>query len=304
MALCTTAYVMQMAGVQATDAPTVARYDLLRRSVEKAVKTYTKWELEQNSVIEYYDGTGKLELTLRNPYVISIQNLWEDDQGNYGATSGSFASTSLLTSGTDYALVLENGISRNGMVRRIQNSFLWWPGLWAPGYQQASGGLAWQYGAYWNPGQGNIKVQYTYGFPSATPVSTLAWASGVLTVTTSVAHGFNVGMYAALYGCSPAEYNISNKVESVGTPTTLTMNMPYPPSVNSGTGGSVDGVPEDIKLAVVEAVAIIKNSTKYGYPVTSESMGDYNYSLSRDKEFTNARDILNAYRNTALGIIA
>lgn len=304
MALTTTQYVLQMAGINNPDANTIARYDLLRRSMEAAAKKYCKWGIEQSAVVEFYDGTGKLELVLTNPFVIGIQNLWEDDQANYGTTSGSFASTSLLVSGQDYALVYENGISRNGIVRRIQNQFLWWPGLWAPGYQQASGGLAYQYGAYWNPGQGNIKVQYTYGFPTVLPVTTLAWGSGFVTVTVNGNHGFNVGMSAELYGCSPAEYNISGRVTSVPSPTTLVMAMPGLPSNVNGTGGTIDGVPEDIKLAIVEGIAIIQNTTKLGFIVTSENLGDYSYSLSREPYFLGVRELLGQYRNTALGLIA
>src|SRR5271165_171049 len=94
MALMTTAQLLQMAGIFSPDANTSARYELLRRVMEAAAKKYCHWPIEQNQVIEYYDGTGKLELVLNNPYVVSVDNLWEDGGANYGTTSGSFASTS------------------------------------------------------------------------------------------------------------------------------------------------------------------------------------------------------------------
>lgn len=62
--------------------------------------------------------------------------------------------------------------------------------------------------------------------------------------------------------------------------------------------------PNDIRLAVETAVAVIQHTTRYGFPVGSEGLGDYNYSLAtsiaRDSAFGGVRDLLGIYRNVTL----
>lgn len=59
-------------------------------------------------------------------------------------------------------------------------------------------------------------------------------------------------------------------------------------------------IPDDIKLAITEAVSIIRNTTKFGFPVSSESLGDYSYSaaIGQMAEFGGVRRLLAPYRDT------
>lgn len=60
--------------------------------------------------------------------------------------------------------------------------------------------------------------------------------------------------------------------------------------------------PDDLKLAVISAVGIVRSTSKYGWPVTSESLGDYSYSLAiaREPEFGSVRQVLSTFRDTPL----
>lgn len=60
-------------------------------------------------------------------------------------------------------------------------------------------------------------------------------------------------------------------------------------------------MPADLKLAVSTAVSIIENTAKYGWPVQSENLPRYSYSLamSREPEFGSVRDLLRRYRDVA-----
>lgn len=61
-------------------------------------------------------------------------------------------------------------------------------------------------------------------------------------------------------------------------------------------------IPDDIKLAVETAAGMVVNSVRFGWPVQSENMGDYSYSLniSRDIDFGSVRSLLNPYRDTPI----
>lgn len=61
-------------------------------------------------------------------------------------------------------------------------------------------------------------------------------------------------------------------------------------------------IPDDIKLAVETAVGTIANSVKYGFPLSSESLGAHSYStaISREPEFGTVRQLLSRYRDVAI----
>jgi hypothetical protein len=283
-----------------------ARYDLLRRQVEAAIKSYVHWEIEQDTVTEFYDGTDYRDLYLRRPWVSFVANVWEDQQGYYGNGTSSPFSKPPLVSGNDYSLVQEDsGVGRTGLLRRLSNEFFWFPSQWI--FYRKSGGLAYAKGPFWPMGQGNVKVQYTYGFVPVTPLSSASWAGGVGTFNVNGAPVLAVGQRIAIYG-GPlgSPWNFTGRISSVtlAATTTFTMNMPVNPGVAAPGGLSMDGIPEDIKLACETAVSIVQNSVKYGWPVQSESLGDYNYSLaiSREVEFGSVRQLLGPWRDVQVGM--
>jgi hypothetical protein len=138
--------------------------DTLVPQVESAIKKYLGFNPERvvyaGTTAEYLSGTGHERLQLRKGLpVISIQNLYEDNGGYFGQLSGGFASSSLLTRGSDYILeytdVLDDGtnVSLSGHVLKIGAFTTVRPEQWLPTH----------YGK-WPMGQGNIKVEYTAGW--------------------------------------------------------------------------------------------------------------------------------------------
>jgi hypothetical protein len=59
-------------------------------------------------------------------------------------------------------------------------------------------------------------------------------------------------------------------------------------------------MPDDIKAALAATVGILRHSLKYGYPASSEHLGDYSYSSLTEKAFTDIRRTLSAYRDNQI----
>lgn len=136
----------------------------LVQSASSAIKDYCKRDLEQAPYTEFYNGTDRPELVLRQrPVLLTGLAVYYDAQGNYGQTSGAFASGTLLTLGTDYALELDAGgtESTRGILRKIGMGGAGWP-FWYPGF--AGGRLSASKLAGWPLGYGNLKVTYTAGY--------------------------------------------------------------------------------------------------------------------------------------------
>lgn len=279
--------------------------DLLRRYVEKAVKRYCKWPLianngmGQGNFIEFYDGKNYQDIVLRQPFVADVINVWMDMQGNYGTSTNAFASTTVLTQGTDYSLVLEQpGKCKSGLLRRLSNSAYWWPS--DAFYWNNPTGLSYQAPASWPIGWGNIKVAYDWGFNSVTSITSITWTGGVATVTMSQAcvmwptQEITITQDANWQG----DYLIASVASNF---LSFTMNTP---NYGTFTAGNVDFVPMDIKEAICTAIGIIRNKVRLGYQLTSETLGDYNYSLSvqREPEFGDVRQLLSSYRDLSAGI--
>lgn len=311
MALTSTTDVLTALGIFAPTANDTTRYDLLRRSAERAVISYCKWPIEGRvSEIRYYDGVGYKDIVLQ-PYTSKIQNVWLDPQGNYGSTTGAFASNTLLVSGLDYALVFEGAgagpagqVGRSGLLRKLLNNVYWFPSDLI--YYRGAGGLAYRWPSFWPAGYGNVKVQANWGFQSGVSVSSAAWSGGTATYTTGAPHGCWSGQEIVISGISPDGYN-GNQLQVVGVidDTNFTVSV----ATNPGTyvsGGSVDAIPQDVKLAVYTLVGVTRNTVKTGYPLQSEGLPDYNYSLmsSQKPEIGTVRQLLSAYRSTPAAGIA
>lgn len=110
---------------------------------------------------EYYSGNGTKYLRLNQVPVQSIANLWFDLGGYYGDASGAFASSTLLTEGTDFALVRDNNAARDcshsGLVVRIDGY------IWPRPAVRTQGLLALSR----DTGDGNLKVEYIAGYTRA-----------------------------------------------------------------------------------------------------------------------------------------
>jgi|LakMenE18May11ns_1017448.scaffolds.fasta_scaffold9959288_7 hypothetical protein len=125
-------------------------------SSEAVVQNWLGRKLEQNTTTEYLTGTGKRSLILRHRPVLSIVSVYEDFNGHFGTSPGSFSSSQLLASGRDYMLDLDtNGTSSSsGILYRINSNWLELGREFVPGKLTPETGSPY----------GNIKVTYTHGY--------------------------------------------------------------------------------------------------------------------------------------------
>ena len=65
-------------------------------------------------------------------------------------------------------------------------------------------------------------------------------------------------------------------------------------------GFASGSIPEGVRLAVAGAVALVRNFAQKGWPVSSETLGDYSYSaaVGEMREFADVRSYLKYYRDT------
>lgn len=157
MALTTLPSVKLYIGVDADDTTDDPQLEALRQAAERIVKQRCNRDLESANYIEYYSGTGKRELILRQRPVTAVASVYDDKAGYYSHGTGTFDSTALLTDGVDYVLDWDSptaSASKSGVLLRIN-------GVWGEmyrGYQP--GRLTPEAG----PVLGNVKVTYTAGY--------------------------------------------------------------------------------------------------------------------------------------------
>ncbi len=160
MALTSLATIKAFLNIPTTDTSKDAQLDALRAASEQAIKSYCGRDFEPTTYTQFYSGTGRRQIILRQIPVTSITSVFLDHNGNFGTTSGSFdSSTTLLTSGVDYALDLDGSwnslpVSFSGLLYRIGTT---WPETYR-GY--APGKIAFEVG----PAYGNIKVVFSAGY--------------------------------------------------------------------------------------------------------------------------------------------
>lgn len=133
--------------------------------------SFANWP-ESGSGTEFYDGPGTLDLLLRYTPVSAVASVYLDSGGYYGDGASAFAATTLLTVGTDYVLVRDDGSqSASGRLRRLG---VLGSSAWMHSASVTQGSLAGRTGPSWPRGQGNIKVTYTAGFTEIPRDLTLA----------------------------------------------------------------------------------------------------------------------------------
>jgi hypothetical protein len=161
MAIVTLAEVKTFLGI--SGAAEDSKLNLIIGYVDATIKQYCGQNFEQATYTEFYSGTGNKTVVLRKRPVQSITNVWFDTNGNYGQSAGAFGSTTLLTSGVDYSLELDDTlpnlqvVSKAGILVRIATI---WPEMNSHFFP---GRLTQEYG----PAFGNIKVTYVGGYPAA-----------------------------------------------------------------------------------------------------------------------------------------
>ena len=170
MALTTLLSVKSQAGIAASDTSRDMQFRSLIDGVTSLVKQQLNRDLESREYVEYYSGDGSPRLMLNQYPVTAVSLVCVDDAGYFGAASGAFPGSLNLVQGIDFALVSgANGLGSTGILRRIGTT-------WHRPPARARGVIA-------NlPGipNGNIKVQYTAGFPVIPAAITMAVNSLVL----------------------------------------------------------------------------------------------------------------------------
>jgi hypothetical protein len=285
--------------------------DRLRQTVESDAKSYIKWPLEANDGVgqgnwfDYYDGKGYPDIVTYMPYVANVSALYLDQLAYGGQNTTNyapFASTTLQTAGINYMVVnTRQGLAKGGQIRYLgaTNNVqgLWPSDMWLGG----RGGITYQPPPGWPVGYQNIKVVYDFGFQPSTAITGISWSTNVATMT-----------FASGVVCWPGEgFTILNDDNWAGEYRVLSVASPFTSvtfmSSNKGTyggAGSADFVPGNIKMAIAEAVSLMRNKIIRGVTVTSETLGDYNYGASwLDRPaFGDIKQIFSSYKDPSVGI--
>jgi hypothetical protein len=178
MAIISTATVKTLLGLSGTSED--SKLDLLCGYADRAIKEYLGIDIESTSYpgaatngkgdSGFYSGNGSRHLVLRQWPVTAITSVYLDAGGYFGHGTDAFASATLLTVGTDYAIrwdTYEGGAkaSRCAILEKLNGT---WPqSRW---YKPGSILLDPQ------PAQGNIKIAYTAGFATVPGAITQAAA--------------------------------------------------------------------------------------------------------------------------------
>ncbi len=156
---------------------------------------------ELKSRTEYYLGTGTQKLLLRQRPVFTSPaiQVFRDETGYWGSSSGSFSiPDSTLTYGEDFALQIdqEDGSSRSGILYKIN-------GIWERPSVRMRGFLS----PFIGTANGNVKVVYTAGYTMDTLPSPIRFACNLLVAR--MRHLFPWGMETNSENYSEVSYGAS-----------------------------------------------------------------------------------------------
>ena len=164
MALTTLNSVKTQGGIAPGDTSRDAQLRSLIDGITSLIKQHLNRDLESTNYVEYHSGNGTPLLLLRQHPVTAVSLVCVDDLGYFGTAPGCFAPSLNLVEGVDFALMSgANGQGSTGFLRRIGT-------IWHRPPTRAFGVLSNLPGTP----NGNIKVQYTAGFPVIPPAITMA----------------------------------------------------------------------------------------------------------------------------------
>lgn len=269
-------------GITNTDSDTLLT--ALISEADKMIKNYCRKQLESNIYTEFYSGDGTNALRLRQGPVTHIQNIWTDPGGFFGqGTNSPFSSTTLLTAGADYALNIDqwDGVtSVSRIVFRLVD-------VWQPAWVFVRGRL---YAAR-RQAVGNIKVQYTAGYPVylLSAVTIAGGGTGYVQGDTITIGTTTTGIDAAVL--SVQQVDGSGTIQSVAIsnpgnyPTSPSTSLTQASTSGVGTGATftgtfATGIPADLQGAANLLVARLKNRLPLGWIPSSESYEDRSITLA------------------------
>lgn len=132
-----------------TDATSDAELSGLLMASEYAIARFLGYDPSPAIATEYYDGNGTPYLLLRRTPVQVVSSVYLDETAEFNST-GAFASSTLLTLGTDYTV----DIDTFGNARIVRNR-----SIWPLRYERQTGRLS----PLLHENPGCIKVTYTAG---------------------------------------------------------------------------------------------------------------------------------------------
>lgn len=176
MALTSLPFIKQFLNIAPSDVSRDPWLTALKDAAELTVKNYCRQEFELRSYTEYYAGTDKRELILRQRPVVSLDNVWVDYYGEFGDNpSGSFPDPTKLVIGTDadcewdgtWPVGSSNRVSYSGILLRINTiwqmrSRAYYPLQLSPDAQSSDGSIKVQYTAGYSPIP--LDVQYAVAY--------------------------------------------------------------------------------------------------------------------------------------------
>lgn len=146
-------------GESSTSDADAKQYLGLLTAAETAVRRICGRQFTYGTYTEYLDGNGLQAVALRETPVTSITSVNLDTSGFYGQGASAFGSTTLLTSGTDYALRMDGrtGLSDSGLLYRLTR-------VWPATMNYISYNLQPRITPVQGPCLGCIKVVYLGGY--------------------------------------------------------------------------------------------------------------------------------------------
>ncbi len=142
-------------GLAESDVSQDAALKLFITAVTARIQTFCGRTFAAADYTEYLCGTGDKYIALKQRPINTVASVYQDDLAVWGQGTDNFAAGTLLTAGTDYAIVKDgtDGLSRCGMLYRCTGVWTkfdaWQPGIIEP--------LTY-------PMYGNIRAVYNAGY--------------------------------------------------------------------------------------------------------------------------------------------
>lgn len=158
----------------------------LLMAVEASIARFLGFDPSPATTTEFYDGNGTPYLPLRRTPVQTVSSVYLDETAVFSST-GAFASSTLLTLGTDYTVAID--AFGNGQIVRTRS-------IWPLRYERQTGRLS----PLLHENPGCIKVTYTAG--EINPIIAAAGLSEAKAMWSMRANGIGAMMSESLDGRS------------------------------------------------------------------------------------------------------
>ncbi len=154
MGLVTRANLKIFLGIESSDTSQDTALDLHIDQCSARIETFCGRVFAAADYTDYLQGNGDKFLPLKQRPINSVASVYEDIAAMWGQAPDAFAAATLLTAGTDYAIVKDSaGVGKSGMLYRINS-------VWPKPLSYVPGNISPQN----LEGVGNLKITYNAGF--------------------------------------------------------------------------------------------------------------------------------------------